>query len=108
MPFAGPMSIINLIKHGTTEVTTSNHIIISLDQTPYKEKSATQYLRFLSGLFYFIYFFSIIFCCFLPAFAKGNTKRIYIWGIASCITAVLISVVGGLIWRHLVKLYLGI
>ena len=106
-PFGGPKSIFYLIKAGDT-ITLKNGYTVSLDFPPYSEKPAAGNLHVLSIIIRCIYFGSLIACCLLPLFYKMNLKRKYILGITICIVGVLGTVLGGMLWRHLVKVYLGV
>ena len=110
-PFGGPMSIINSIKDGLYEVTvkaTSGYQVISLDYPPYSNNPNTKNLQLLNRFIACIYFASLVFCCLTPLFYKINIKTKYKTGIICGIISLVVFLVGGLIWRYFVKIYLGI
>jgi hypothetical protein len=106
-PFGGPKSIFYLIKARDT-ITLNNGYVISLGNPPYSENDAAKNLHILSIIIRCIYFGSLIACSSLPLFYKMNLKRKYTLGLAFCILGMLGTVLGGMLWRHLVKVYLGV
>jgi len=108
MPFGGPMTIIGMIRDGNTEVLSENHRVIILNTPAYNDNPAAKYLHILSSVIMFIYFSFLLICISLPVFYKINSRRKYKIGIALCIIAPLVFFIGNLIWRHLVRIYLGV
>lgn len=107
-PFGGPESILISIKAAGSNITLEDGHVISFDWPPYSDNPATKYIHILGSSIIGIYYISLIVCSLLPLFYNMNLKRKYILGVTVCIMGILVSIIGNLIWRHLVKVYLGI
>lgn len=110
-PYGGTMSILNSIKKGLYVVTintTGGYKVISLDFPPYNTNPYIKFIQIFNSLLAALYFSALMFCCLTLFFYKRNIKNRYKAGIISGIMAFLIFLFGGMVWRYVVKLCLGV
>lgn len=107
IPYGGLSTIYNILKQGLFRYQVGLQVI-SLNAPAFDANPAAQNLQLMNSIIGITYFLLLGLCVGSLFILKRNPNKKYKVGIFAFITALFLTLGGSILWKYLVKTYVGI